>query len=579
MLAAEETTGERPAGLPAAGGGDAAAAAAEGDGESGGGGGESGEEPGELPPRELSRSVQDFLTLTAPLDSLELGSERTESDPEQEGGVVVTQEGAAPAEEGGVLQECAAPQLKEAEKEEKGKEMLEEKEAAVSIAPSRPPVEGATGESGAATAATSPPSALPPPQPLSVMHAAPACLLVSSGAAGDGRDADGAGEVGGDERDVGDARAVVKDPGGGGGNDVSLLTRHAVPQLCLTEATPPRPTATARDDLQTSPTEEPPLTAPRAFRFVLNEKSECRGGSALATESNLEPSLDTDIEADVEKSVEPNVEASTTATSEYFTATDITLTYPDDSAVDKVLENYGVVDTNAAGDGGLTPSIQRQLTSTPCDRRSPSFNDYIEASYQTAVGSLPDSSNTAPMGSRQSAPVYSPLARDDVSVGSEAGCDAALLAGDDESDILMSDIRQELKEEDSEPPGGAGDVPRAGVISKEPAAVGESPLPTSPAPPSETAEPASPPRSPSLSSTFGHSTCDELAELPDEEEVRSLCSRAELAPSKLWGSAEEAAAAASPARPDRRLSADVVTVIEAAPGRERPVVGGGVGVD
>ena len=589
MLAAEETPAEPATGvsLPGSGaggaGGDGDTAGAvdggDGDGESGGEG-ESGE--AEMAPREMSRSVQDFLTLTAPLDSLEFGSERSGSEPEQEAGVLVTQEGGAPAQESdALLQDRLKGQERATDWQEGTKE---QSTAPVSIVPSRPPVEGAPHESGAAVGTTSPPP--PPPPPPSAQPSSPpvaaACLSGSrdvpgggTGDAADGGEAVGAGGSGGvsDVSDVVSARSVVEDPGGGGGTDTGPHTPHVVPELCFTEATPPRPPPAGEDGLQTSTAEEPPASEPRAFRFVLNEKSEGGSGIVIQTETSLDRSVEPGI--GVEESVEP--EASTTAVSEYFTAADSTLACAEDITVDEKLPNDSIVDTSGAGDSGETITIKRQLTSTPRGRQSPSFNEFIESSYQTATESLPGSANVTLMGSRHSAPAYAPVAGDDLSVGSEAGCDAALLDGerrDDAMDLAMSDIRQEVKGV-VEVPGGAGDVPRVvETTTKEPTLPGESPLPSSPAPleSSETAEPgSSPPRSPSLSSTFGHSTCDELAELPDEEEIRSLCSRAELAPSKLWGSAEDPVG--SPSRPDRRLSADVITVIEAAPGRESAATG------
>ncbi|XP_043242204.1 serine/threonine-protein kinase LMTK1-like [Amphibalanus amphitrite] len=284
---------------------------------------------------------------------------------------------------------------------------------------------------------------------------------------------------------------------------------------------------TGQQSLQSSQTEEPPATEPRAFRFVLNENSD--GSSKLASDS--ETNCEGCLASDAGESADLGAELSAAATSEYFTAADSTLA-AELSAVDGPAGD-SVTDSCAAGDGDLSGRRGLRLTSTPRGRRSPSFNEYIGSAYQTAVETQPDASADTLMGSRHSAPAYAPLAGDDLSAGSEPGCHAALLADDGDDELDMASLRREA-----------------------------APL----------AEPDSPARSPSLSSTFGHSTCDELAELPDEEEVRSLCSRAELAPSKLWGSAEEPAG--SPLRPDRRPSADVITVIEAAPGRAGPAGGG-----
>ncbi|KAF0294006.1 Serine/threonine-protein kinase LMTK2 [Amphibalanus amphitrite] len=478
MLAAEEPAAPGAGGGPAAG--DHPPPAEDPDGQSAGSG------DGRLA-REQSRSVQDFLTLTAPLDSLEYGSERADSDPE-------------PA-----------------------REPEPEPESSVSTRAQRPLVEGA---------ARGPALSAP---------AASACLPERP-AAGGGFPAGGGGGAGalGD----GSGEPPPEEVGAGGGTAAAPRTPHAVPQLCLTEATPPRQPETGQQSLQSSQTEEPPATEPRAFRFVLNENSD--GSSKLASDS--ETNCEGCLASDAGESADLGAELSAAATSEYFTAADSTLA-AELSAVDGPAGD-SVTDSCAAGDGDLSGRRGLRLTSTPRGRRSPSFNEYIGSAYQTAVETQPDASADTLMGSRHSAPAYAPLAGDDLSAGSEPGCHAALLADDGDDELDMASLRREAA-------GGGGDVPRpcAGAADKAPLA-----------------EPDSPARSPSLSSTFGHSTCDELAELPDEEEVRSLCSRAELAPSKLWGSAEEPAG--SPLRPDRRPSADVITVIEAAPGRAGPAGGG-----
>ncbi|XP_043191076.1 uncharacterized protein LOC122364588 [Amphibalanus amphitrite] len=489
MLAAEEPAAPGPGGGPAAG--DHPPPAEDPDGQSAGSGG-SGD--GRLA-REQSRSVQDFLTLTAPLDSLEYGSERADSDPEPAG---------EPAR-------AADP------------EPEPEPESSVSTRAQRPLVEGA---------ARGPALSAP---------AASACLPERP-AAGGGLPAgggDGAGALG-----DGSGTPPEEEVGAGGGTAAAPRTPHAVPQLCLTEATPPRQPDTGQQSLQSSQAEEPPATEPRAFRLVLNENSD--GSSKLASDS--ETNCEGCLASDAGESADLGAELSTAAGSEYFTAADSTLA-AELSVVDGPAAD-SVTDSCAAGDGDLSGRLGLRLTSTPRGRRSPSFNEYIGSAYQTAVETQPDASADTLMGSRHSAPAYAPLAGDDLSAGSEPGCDAALLADDGDDELDMASLRREAA-------GGGGDVPRpcAGAADKAPPA-----------------EPDSPARSPSLSSTFGHSTCDELAELPDEEEVRSLCSRAELAPSKLWGSAEEPAG--SPLRPDRRLSADVITVIEAAPGRPGPAGGG-----